>query len=70
LCGHRVNPGDIIVADSDGVVIIPSQRLDEVIYQCEHNESMEQEMRDRVLSGKEPITEAKVIMKKKKIRRP
>ena len=33
--GCRVNPGDIVVGDSDGIVILPSQRLEEIIYQAE-----------------------------------
>ncbi len=33
--GCRVNPGDIVVGDSDGIVVFPANRLEEVVYQTQ-----------------------------------
>lgn len=41
LDGCRVNPGDIVVGDGDGIVILPSQRLEEIIYQAEEISEIE-----------------------------
>jgi regulator of RNase E activity RraA len=35
---------DIVVGDRDGVVVIPSERLDDVIYQCEMVADVEAQM--------------------------
>ena len=35
LDGCRINPGDIVVGDGDGIVILPAQRVEEIIYQAE-----------------------------------
>jgi regulator of RNase E activity RraA len=35
-CGGRsVSPGDIVVGDDDGVVILPGARLDEILYEAQ-----------------------------------
>jgi 4-hydroxy-4-methyl-2-oxoglutarate aldolase len=51
-----VNPGDFVLGDSDGVVVVPAGRLEEVatlaVKQHEHENARE----DRLRSG-EPITE-------------
>jgi regulator of RNase E activity RraA len=66
-CGGRlVRPGDIIFGDREGVIVIPVERLDDVIRQCKFIQSCEAEMKD-IFAGKRPISEAKNIIKKKKI---
>lgn len=35
LDGCRINSGDIVVGDGDGIVILPAQRVEEIIYQAE-----------------------------------
>ena len=33
--GCRVVPGDIVVGDDDGIVVIPADRAEEIVYQAE-----------------------------------
>lgn len=49
-CGVRVSPGDIVVGDDSGVVVIPPARLDEVIAGAEKIFAREQELA-RVLAA-------------------
>jgi regulator of RNase E activity RraA len=46
-----VYPGDIIVGDDEGVVVIPQHLADEVAEQCEEQEKMEAFILERVQSG-------------------
>lgn len=48
----RVCPGDILCGDSDGVVVIPHAREDEVLATAEAIEEAEARIRDAVKSGK------------------
>lgn len=51
--GHaRVQPGDLMRGDADGVVVIPRAREDEVLSVAETIEEAEQRIRDLVASGK------------------
>jgi regulator of RNase E activity RraA len=34
-CGATVNPGDYLIGDEDGVIVIPEDKIDEVIFQAE-----------------------------------
>lgn len=47
----RVSPGDILRGDSDGVVVIPKEREDEVLEIAEGVEAAEARIRDAVKSG-------------------
>jgi 4-hydroxy-4-methyl-2-oxoglutarate aldolase len=49
--GAAVNPGDIIVADDDGVVVIPRLRAAEVAMAAEAREKKEQATRRRLAAG-------------------
>jgi regulator of RNase E activity RraA len=49
--GVAVYPGDIIVGDDEGVVVIPQHLADEVAEQCEEQEKMEAFILERVQSG-------------------
>ena len=42
--GVRVNPGDIIVADEDGVVVVPQQHAPEVLKQAQAIDDRERGM--------------------------
>lgn len=49
--GQVVNPGDIILGDDDGVVVIPKEIAAEVIELCEQREANEEGIRSKFLSG-------------------
>jgi regulator of RNase E activity RraA len=49
--GVAVYPGDIIVGDDEGVVVIPQHVADEVAEQCEEQEKMEAFILERVQGG-------------------
>lgn len=46
--GVPVNPGDVIVGDADGVVVIPRQHTDQVVAAAEAKRDTEQATRDRI----------------------
>jgi 4-hydroxy-4-methyl-2-oxoglutarate aldolase len=52
--GVTIEPGDLIVADVDGVVIIPSHTIDEVIHLVEEKDSGENQFRTAVTEGMSP----------------
>ena len=47
----RVVPGDIVIGDSDGVIVIPAAREDEVLKVAEEIDEAEGQIRDAVASG-------------------
>lgn len=49
--GVQVDPGDYIVGDWDGVVVIPSKIVMDVVAEAEHKSSGEDEVRARLLAG-------------------
>ena len=49
--GVQVDPGDYIVGDWDGVVVIPSGIVTDVVVEAEHKSSGEDEVRGRLLAG-------------------
>ncbi|WP_434053531.1 MAG: RraA family protein [Roseibium sp.] len=49
--GQEIETGDMIVADRDGVVVIPFERLDEVIANLEKVRAAEQAQDNRVAGG-------------------
>ena len=53
--GVVVNPGDIVVGDSDGVVVIPAARLDEAIEKARLQRKKEVDRDARIRAG-EPIS--------------
>ena len=56
VAGQSVNSGDIIVADINGVVVVPFARIDAVIAQLEHIKKIEMELEERVRSGEVDTT--------------
>lgn len=49
--GVVVNPGDIILGDDDGVVVIPRNRLEEAVKKSAEREEKEEVMRQNLKSG-------------------
>jgi 4-hydroxy-4-methyl-2-oxoglutarate aldolase len=53
--GVRVAPGDWIVGDRDGLVIVPGARVDEILGEAEDKVATESEIRDSVRGGTLPL---------------
>lgn len=52
--GVTINPGDLIVADVDGVTVVPTEVIDEVVRQVEEKNSGEGQFRTAVREGMSP----------------
>jgi 4-hydroxy-4-methyl-2-oxoglutarate aldolase len=63
--GVKVNPGDVIIGDSDGVVVIPLERLDDVIKQVEWVAEVEHEAAEAIKDNIDIIDFQAIIYKKK-----
>ena len=50
--GMNVNPGDIIVGDENGVVVLPSDHIDEIIENAKKKQKMVDKVRQEILEGK------------------
>lgn len=51
--GIQVHPGDLVVADESGVVIVPSSLIEEVLVDLENAYKKEKEQEMAILTGKE-----------------
>ena len=49
--GSVINPGDIIVMDGDGAVVVPRAQADEVRARCEAREKREVSVREQIARG-------------------
>jgi len=61
----KVNPGDIIIADEDGVVVIPLELLSQVMENLKVMVEVEEGM-EEVISRDAPVEELERIISKKK----
>src|SRR5699024_977091 len=55
--GMHVNPGDIIVGDVDGVVLIPKDREEEVLTGAKQKVANDEEREAKILGNKEAVIE-------------
>jgi len=51
LGGVHVRPGDVVVGDADGVVVVPAERLQQVLAALDHVRAAEAEMERQVKAG-------------------
>ncbi|MBC8577469.1 RraA family protein [Yanshouia hominis] len=65
MAGAQVRPGDYILGDVDGVLVIPSDRLEDIMYQAEMIIEVENEMEDAI-RNRCSVAEVKAIASKKK----
>jgi 4-hydroxy-4-methyl-2-oxoglutarate aldolase len=49
--GMAVRPGDVIVADADGVVVVPREEAADVLSQAQGASAKEEQMRERLAKG-------------------
>jgi 4-hydroxy-4-methyl-2-oxoglutarate aldolase len=49
--GAAIHPGDVIVADDDGVCVVPRKKAPDVLRQCTERETKEAAVRARLKSG-------------------
>lgn len=66
--GAKVNPGDFIVGDRDGVVVIPEKEIDRVIYQMELVLDVEQRELNAIKTGRSLEEIMSIGAEKSKIR--
>lgn len=52
----RVCRGDLVVADTDGVAVVPAERIDEVIEAAERRQQTEAEVMDRLRAGESTLS--------------
>lgn len=51
ICGVKVNPGDLVVADIDGVVVVPKEIAEEAVEKALEIEASETRTRDELKEG-------------------
>ncbi len=49
--GQTINPGDIVIADADGVAVVPPERVDEVLAASQAREEKEAVKRAKLQAG-------------------
>jgi 4-hydroxy-4-methyl-2-oxoglutarate aldolase len=52
---YTIHPGDIIVGDRDGVVVVPQDKIQEVIDKSRAREEKEENVRRQLREGKTSI---------------
>jgi regulator of RNase E activity RraA len=63
--GAQVRPGDIVVGGDDGVLVVPQARLDDLLFQLEDMEKIEETLQELIRKGG-PLAEVEKFVKAKK----
>ena len=66
--GAQVNPGDIVMGDVDGVLVIPGGSIEDVLHQAEDMVLVEADLERAVKAGSSVETIAAVLARKKVLR--
>ncbi len=57
--GVKIEPMDVIVGDSDGVMVIPKEHAETVLEKCEARKTFEDKTRELLKAGYSPVEAAK-----------
>lgn len=63
--GAQVRPGDVVVGGDDGVLVIPQARLDDLLFQLEDMERIEEALQEAIRKGG-PLADVERLAKAKK----
>jgi 4-hydroxy-4-methyl-2-oxoglutarate aldolase len=63
--GAQVRPGDVVVGNEDGVLVVPAARIRDLLYQLEDVEKVESDLQ-RAIASRASIPEIESIIKRKK----
>lgn len=69
LGGMSITSGDIIISDESGVVVIPFEKIDEVIDEIEHIKTLECELDAQVAGGLSVPDDIRVLMTSDQVKR-
>lgn len=64
--GAMVRPGDIVVGDGDGIVVVPAERAEDVVFQMRDVAELEKEQ-EEAIKARVPMSELNPILAKKKV---
>ena len=66
--GAQVRPQDVIVGDSDGIVVVPAEKVEEVAVQAADLDELER-LQEKAIADRVPLPELmKVLALKKKLK--
>jgi len=66
--GAQVRPGDIIVGDDDGVLVVPENRAADVLFQTDDLLAAEKDIRAAILDGASLVEIERAVARKKVVR--
>lgn len=65
--GAQIYPGDFILGDADGLVVVPDERVDEVLHQALDIQAIEQEQ-EQAIKSRAPLPRLLELTAKKKVK--
>jgi len=63
--GAQIRPGDIVVGDGDGIVVVPPERAEDVLFQVRDIAELEKEQ-EEAIKRRAPMSELNPILARKK----